>query len=474
MNAALRHFAMRFWLTAFAGGLSAIALLPWWQRFMGIHWLVFPGLLILAGWFVLAGRGLNRTGLWLLRRHFKEAAVWMRAGMAPEAETTYQKAMAVFDSFWLSPGARNRAAPRCTGALARYYLGGSSTNPQARDWVAGYLKQYPADEEVAETWLEQLTLYPDHLAIEHEAAAEVAHAHPDHPRVQQLLTQFYLSVGRMDFDARQTYRRAWKMEPLPDESVCRLARLLLEEAAVGPWALQVYLKAREAGEEGVLEGLAAAVRWLPPSPVNRADLAKARSLLEKIDASEREHLTRRFKPVAVATQPAVRRPKRNLPSFDARRWLGPVQTMICALGSGLGTLGSGIHLGPRFLRLVAAMVLLVGVGLGVRQFWRPAPEAPPEAIAVPEAPVVTDPFTIQVASYLRAEDAQRFVDQLSRQGLAAFRTKATSADRTWYQVKISHFATQSEAQSYGRELKSKGWIDDFYVANYPPVPAARP
>jgi len=80
--------------------------------------------------------------------------------------------------------------------------------------------------------------------------------------------------------------------------------------------------------------------------------------------------------------------------------------------------------------------------------------------------LITDPFTIQVAAYLKSEDAQRFVDQLIQAELDAFWTQAASANRSWYQVKVSHFATREAAQAYGRELKSKGLIDDFYVANY--------
>jgi septal ring-binding cell division protein DamX len=91
-----------------------------------------------------------------------------------------------------------------------------------------------------------------------------------------------------------------------------------------------------------------------------------------------------------------------------------------------------------------------------------------------EAPVHQDPFTIQVAAYLKSEDARRFVDQLTAKGLEAFWTTAASADRTWYQVKVSHFATKEAARSFGLDLKSKGLIDDFYVANYSGAPPPQP
>ena len=82
--------------------------------------------------------------------------------------------------------------------------------------------------------------------------------------------------------------------------------------------------------------------------------------------------------------------------------------------------------------------------------------------------MVRDPFTIQVAAYLKREDAQSFADNLKQSGVEAFFTQAKSANRTWYQVKVSHFATKEAARAYGESLKNKGLIDDFYVANYTP------
>jgi hypothetical protein len=113
--------------------------------------------------------------------------------------------------------------------------------------------------------------------------------------------------------------------------------------------------------------------------------------------------------------------------------------------------------------LIIALVAVAGWGL----YHRPASNPPPQTRhAVAQEPVITDPFTIQVAAYLQRDDAQKVVDQLIQAGLDAFWTHAASAHRSWYQVKVSHFASREAAQAYGRGLKSKGLIDDFYVANY--------
>jgi cell division protein FtsN len=84
---------------------------------------------------------------------------------------------------------------------------------------------------------------------------------------------------------------------------------------------------------------------------------------------------------------------------------------------------------------------------------------------------VTDPFTIQVAAYLKADDAKAYAAQLNAKGLEAYWTEAVGANRKWYQVRIDHFATKTTARKFGEDLKAKGLINDFYVANYRPPPS---
>jgi len=58
------------------------------------------------------------------------------------------------------------------------------------------------------------------------------------------------------------------------------------------------------------------------------------------------------------------------------------------------------------------------------------------------------------------------VTALKNKGLDAYYTEAKGSKSHWFQVRISHFPTKDAARAHGEELKSKGIIDDFYVANY--------
>ena len=252
MNAAFRHLSVRLWLTALAGAIASISLLPWWQQVLGLAWLALPAVFIMSACFAGAGWVMNRIGLIFLNRNVREATVWERAGMMIEAEKALRKAMAAFDSFWLSPILRRGKHHWFSGLVARFYLGQKSESGFARMLTATHLKHFPEDKAVAEPWLEQLLTYERHLSQEHEAAAGVSDRLTHHRRIQRLLMQYYLANGRIDFDALQTYRRVWKKEqPLSKEIMLGLARLLRNEYILNHWALQVYMMAYEGGDQGL-------------------------------------------------------------------------------------------------------------------------------------------------------------------------------------------------------------------------------
>ncbi len=84
----------------------------------------------------------------------------------------------------------------------------------------------------------------------------------------------------------------------------------------------------------------------------------------------------------------------------------------------------------------------------------------------PPAETIADPFTLQVAAYLKSEYARQYVAQLKKQGLDAYWMEAVRGQKRWYQVRVSHFADKKSARDYAEKLKSKGIIADYYVANY--------
>ena len=538
MNAILRHYSLRLWSTAFVGGLICLVVLPTWQRVAGIDWAGLPAVIILAGCFFLLGWILNRLGVALIRRQVAEAAVWERAGMVSQAEGAFERVKALFDGFWLSPRARRRSAPWITMRMARFYLTQSRPTPEGQAIIMAYLRLHPTDKAVAAGWLESTLHQDEHSPEEQELAVRIGEALPDHIRVQQMLMQLCLIHRRADFEAIQIYRRLWRSAAgLSDEMSRDLARVLLNEAYIDDWALQVYLKAYALGESGCLEGIAAGLHHLKPNVENSIHLEMARQAISGLDEERRLELRRQFVPpreieeqpepvqstTPLVTAQHVRAAGRLMEAGGAKAAVG-----MKVAGRGLASLGrvcwqvlkiglrqsvlaakalfqtlasvwqhtpkvrqaatalwqeaaNGSRVAtkrwqenPKARRAARVTMIAVASILIIAAAWRwigpsgkskPA-SAPPAAQTQPTPAPTNDAFTIQVAAYLKPEDARRFVDRLKQNHIDAFWVKAVSANRAWYQVKVSHFATKDEAVKYGETLKAKGLIDDFYVANY--------
>jgi hypothetical protein len=478
MNSIFRHYSLRIWTTAILGAVICMLVLPWWTKFWGLDGLLLPVLAILVLVFAGLGALMNRVGHFFLVRQFKELAVWERAGLGPEARSAYEQAAALFDSFWLSPRKRAASYQWAGSRVARFLLSDSRISARWRLALAGFLMRCPEDATIADAWLAHQLKLKQRLPEEHEAASRIGDALIDHSRIQWRLFQIYLNDRRTDFDALQIYQRVVRQEDASasTEVLHRLARLLHDALQLNDWCLSIYLQAYETGEMVCLEGIAAAARWLPENADNGPMLQKARMLVTDLSSERLESLTRRFKKGGHHT---VNHQRLSVPRAAATRNLRRLVAKLLSLvlKGAIRIVSVARHMTalkpPSAVQKVWGAGLLCVLLVIAVMIWQPwhsgvedgTPlESPPSVKALD--PIVTDPFTIQVAAYLKSEDAKRYVQELKQKELDAFWTKATSAKRTWYQVKVSHFPTKAQAQQYGDQLKSKGLIDDFYVANY--------
>jgi hypothetical protein len=146
---------------------------------------------------------------------------------------------------------------------------------------------------------------------------------------------------------------------------------------------------------------------------------------------------------------------------------------VLRLGRGLWKAG-GFALEFRTLRQALAVLLIAGAAAGgiwlavdaLELFDRSAARPADIQPSTPAAAGATEPYTLQVAAYLRQEYALKLVEDLKRKGLDAYWTETSSAGKLWYQVRIARFPDQQSAREFGRNLKWKGLIDDFYVTQY--------
>ena len=105
-----KHIAARLWLTVFFGGALSLWVLPSFQSRIGLEWTPLPVVLIMMAMFLLIGWVANRWGLNTVQQLIYEAGIFERDGMVAEAENRFQRALAVFDSFLISPVAKKQKA----------------------------------------------------------------------------------------------------------------------------------------------------------------------------------------------------------------------------------------------------------------------------------------------------------------------------------------------------------------------------
>jgi hypothetical protein len=477
----LKHISVRIWLTVLIGGVVCLWMLPTFQTQIGLQWVLMPVMLILVTAFLIIGWVSNRWGLGAIERLIHEAGVFERDGMASEAENRFRRALAVYDSFLISPLVKKQKSGTLTARVARFYLARARKTYDAETFLVSYLQSNPHDEEVAENWIQQIESRGG-LREEHQDLAYlIGSAQPKNWTIQSALARFYLTLERTDFPALQTYRRVLNAEqPLPLDFLKDLAGLFLSERRADEWALAIYLKAIEESDHRpeILRGIAACVRWISLAERNKPLLKQAYTYLDGIDPAEIKKMSTGFKPpVPLADQQAGQQAIHKRPSF--LQTTGAVlQTFYEDLTALPVWIYRQIHSAVRWAlqskksRQVFTGVLLVGLGLAVvvlviNTVGHLVKTEAPVAQKIEKAPEkITDPFTLQVAAYLKPVNAKKFVENLKKQNLDAYWREAISANKKWYQVRVSHFPDKKSARDFGESLKAKGIIDDYYVANF--------
>jgi len=481
MVCTLKNLIFRTWATVLAGGVLCLLILPPIHSFVTLEWALAPVVVIFAVIFMVIGWASNRVGMRAVERLVGEATKWERIGLLRSAEKTYKRAQAVLDSFLFSPLVKRRESAYLASRMARFYLARADKTMDSEAFIISYLQSHPEDGEVAEDWLRQVESLGDLRRDYYELANRIGDAQAENIAVQHLLARLYLTARRTDFPALRTYRHVLDGGiELAADIVRDLAVLFIRQGRADEWALTVYLQALRYGGERqlLLKGLAACVQWIGENERTRKPLQEAQRLLEGFDEASLEKMTAGFNPPTV--EPGVPGIAHGIEAGRALRKasehvglavLRISKSLAFNMGKCTQALFHGIR-GSKRAQLVLKWsmmgVLIVAVGILVVStvgHLIKTRKGLSEEKEIAEV-VSTDPFTIQVAAYLKPEDAQAYTSYLKKRGLGAYWRKKEGTRKTYYQVRVSHFADKASAKAYGASLKAQGIIDDFYVANY--------
>jgi hypothetical protein len=476
----LRHTALCLWTALFIGGFGCLWILPLFQPTLGSDALPLLVAGLLAALFAAVSWSVNRRGQARLSRWIQAADRAEREGLDAEAERAYRSALGVLDSFWVSPGSRRRILLPLAGRIARFFLSQSPLSAAGEDFISAYLRANPGDEEVVVEWVQQAERKGG-LSEEHQDLADrFADAYPHNAAIQREAARLYLALERTDYLAQKTYRRVCAAAgQMPPGFYTDLDRLFRRDARSNEWRPpSVRPAAAPAPADPRCD------RHPEPARTTAGDPSWVRPEMPQPDTQE----DRTFRMSAEAdaldeeeedAQASMRAGGQRGPSRLEELAKRCADAWQAARGALQRLSGSWVRLRPRrpgarSLRRALALLLMVGLaggGLWLAEthhdVFRPPPTIP--SVADPPAaptPPPADLFTLQVAAHLRQDYALKLVEDLKKKGLDAYWVETVSGGKTWYQVRIAHFPDQQSAREYGRNLKWKGVIDDFYVTGY--------
>ena len=472
----LRHAAARLWITLLIGTAASLWALPLLPPHIGLAAAPVLAAVLLAALFFAVGWAANRLGLAWVRRWVRSAGRAERDGLHVEAEAAFRRALSVLDSFLVSPAVRRRNLPPLTARLARFYLARPRGGAETEELIAGYLAAHPDDEEVAEQWVLRVEhrggLREDHQVL----ATRLGAVHPRNGTIQSALARLYLMLERTDYPALQCYRRVCGAEAEVPLEFCRdLARLLRRDGRTDAWVQELYRRAL--GPVPVAPKAPPAEAPLPVTgPGPAVDEAPAEAAPpDAADGAFRMSVTMDEVPDEEGEgHPSVwGRPSRWPPAWKRLARLRREIAAVAARGvhwmfQGSAAVTRSVVRSSAVLYGLGAVIAAAAAAGGIWLFVNAGDEfSRPAAIPAAAAPAeVRDPYTLQVAAYLKSEYALKFVDDLKQRGYDAYWIETASGGKTWYQVRIAHFPDPQSARDFGARLKQKGIIEDFYVASH--------
>lgn len=446
MIPALRNTAIRLWIAAITGIPILLILLPEIETF-------FPGLnhlmaavIFIPGLFFLAGYAMNLAGQKQIAALIREAEKWTRAGIYKKGKHCYLKAVRIFDSFLLSPWQRKKTRVRLTASMAGFCLAAQDSSPLFNSAVSDFLLRSPHEEEIALFWLTHIYNRKNPDRLDHEILSRIAHVDVKNPDIPVILADIFLEMNSTDLAARKVYHHLIHHTlalPHHHEAISRL----LDREDHPDHQVDLEHEDRLGHEDDF-------------GHENRFNS-------EKRSASEPEFLYHKKKESHVFNQiKYIFRQTASVAAgifFLAGSLLRRLNTCISAC---IGVFREK-QKARTALKIISALIIssaLIFFMINTIRHLLPEKSSPLREKKQIEIPP-PQPFTIQVAAYLKKEHADAYVAGLKGKGLNAYLVKVHGGGKTWFLVRISSFASKKEAAAYGEKLKAEGMIDDFFVDN---------
>ncbi len=379
----------------------------------------------------------------------REGQTWERSGVVQKAKKAYLRAIRIYDTLLFWPFSRNRTAGMICGAIAKFNVNENKENPNFELASAAYLKLHPEDEDAALLWLNQLGRKIFVTSMEQEILTLVVQQHYKKPIFLKITADVFLRLERKDSLAKKLYKNLMTSPKFKDRYETKIQALINEIGEIG--------EVSDNGEPEI-------------------------SLRDEMTFKDNRTFipTKTTVPKKISIKALVQKSLHNLVMFFQKTlsnlirifkigmaWVGSFLSFII-LSS--GKIYVWIKENPKvqnYLKIVFLSIAFLWLAFFITNTIthmlksKTVEKKNEKKIDVQ----VVKPFTIQVAAYLKQSHADRYVGLLKKKNILASVKKMDGGGKTWYLVSVSQFADKKSAAKYGRQLKQKKIIDDFFVNN---------
>ncbi len=450
----IRHFCVSLWTSCMVSiplSLYAFVRLNTIFPGMGPGWV---GAIVIPVCFAFTALCFDLSARAMIRSLLKEADVWEQSGFSKRSENRYLKALRVYDSFLIFPLTARGIGTLIVHGLARHTpepeLGNQAMIREVLFW---YLRQHPEDELVAEVWLTRLRNHPKKFQSRNVSGllTDLTERYHSHKTISPLLAGAFLVSGRTDYPARKVFANILKAPNLKAEYREQIERLtgtgktdtdgLKTTDPAGFMTLGEYAGLSSEPEDG-------------PGPIHPSAYSRKTFLfkgLAAVAAGGAALVLTLLRMVVVTIL------------WGGISWAGTTLARLYAVAADLirssENLGRTLRISVVSLVLIALSAFIVNTVSHVQ-----TPSAPPREIKPVEVEI-PKPFTIQVAAYLKPAHADRFVATLKKEDIPAQVKQIPGGGKTWYVVRVSAFPDKASAEAFGKQLKDRKMIEEFFVCN---------
>lgn len=433
MNRFLRHISIRLLIVILVGLPLGLWLLPWIHDWFPAYSAtpIAGGVIFLVG--LILGLTLDFVGRKRIQSLIREGELWERAGLSARAEKKYNQAIRIHDSILVSPWSARSLTPMLTGVLARYFLTSSCDHPGFKLAASHYLKANPGDENLGSLWLDQFKPKLGIVPMDQAVLTAMADIHYSNPEMLEKLTGKFLVLGRVDYFAKRLYK-GFLDRFGPENTSDSMSNGCREYIRYRDRIYALMGKPQDVGENDILPDLSPIISS-PGVTMLKDRLGSGRAVL-----------------------PFLRK--------DGQGGLWLFIGLKNRLGEVFGLVRQKEKMGS-YLRI--GFMGLLGGGLMFFVWNTISHMLKPTAMEKTNHQVevqIPKPFTIQVAAYLKQNHADRYVSELQKEGLTATIKKTDGGGKIWYLVRVSEFPDKVSAADYGKNLKARKLIDDFFVSNH--------